>query len=41
MRLRPMQSRTSIMNERTPTRNFFPCSIVLKGAKVKESEPFA
>jgi hypothetical protein len=35
-----MQSRSVIMNEHAPVRNFFPCVFVLRRTKVKESESF-
>lgn len=41
MRLRPLQSRTVIMNERAPMRNLFSEQAKQEWAMVKESEPFA
>ena len=40
MRLRPVQSSGVIMNEPATVRNYIPAKSVLRGAKVKESEPF-
>jgi len=41
MRLRPMQSRSTIMNEPAPMRNLFAEQAEQEWAMVKESEPFA